>query len=42
MVVDADAVIDPLTVMVKSLYTLITLVTVTGVCGANDLAAWTE
>lgn len=42
MIVDADAVIDPLTVMVKSLHTLIALVAVTRICGANDLTTWTE
>ncbi len=42
MIVDSDAVIYPLTVMVKSLYTLIALITVTRVCSANDFTARTE
>ena len=42
MVLDPDAVVDPLAVMVEAFNTLITDVAVSRVSGADDLTVWTQ
>ena len=41
VVLDSDAVVDPLAVVVEAFNTLVTNVAVSRVCGANDFAVWT-
>ena len=42
MVLDSNAVVNPLTVMIKPLNTLITYVAVSAICSAYDLTVWTQ